>query len=69
MENETEKVEAFAKERGLRIVGEVPRSNEINYWEDQGMTVIEGDPDSDISKVFLDLAAQLLAEEEEENVQ
>lgn len=67
VENETEKVEAFAKERGLRIVGEIPRSNDINFWEDQGKTVIEGNPDSEISKVFLDLAARLLSEEEKEN--
>lgn len=63
VENETEKVQAFADERGLAIVGEVPRSNDINKWEDQGMTVIEGDPTSEISKVFLDLAQLLLSEE------
>lgn len=63
VENETEKVQAFAEERGLKIVGEVPRSNEINFWEDQGKTVIEGDPDSEVSKVFFDLAKMLLEEE------
>ncbi|MCQ2500462.1 MAG: nitrogen fixation protein NifH, partial [Lachnospiraceae bacterium] len=63
VENETEKVQAFAKERGLEIIGEVPRANEINYWEDQGKTVIEGNPDSEVSKVFFDLAKMLLEEE------
>ena len=42
VENETEKVEAFAKEAGLKIVGEVPRSDEITRFEDMGKTVIEG---------------------------
>lgn len=60
---EAEKVEAFAKEKGLSIVGEVPRSDEINRYEDMGMTVIEADPESEISKVFLDLAKKLLEEE------
>ena len=60
VENETEKVEAFAKERGLKIVGEIPRSQDINYWEEQGKTVIEGDPTSEISQRFIGLAEQLL---------
>ena len=45
-------------------MGEVPRSDEIIHWEEQGKTVIEGDPTSDISKCFLDLAALLWKEEE-----
>ena len=28
-------------------MGEVPRSDEIIRWEDQGKTVIEGNPDSE----------------------
>ncbi|MDO4490058.1 MAG: nitrogenase iron protein NifH [Lachnospiraceae bacterium] len=63
VENETEKVQAFAAERGLKVVGQVPRSNDINYWEDQGKTVIEGDPDSEVSRVFFDLANMLLEQE------
>ena len=50
VENETEKVQAFSEKIGVPIVGEVPRSDEIIRWEDQGKTVIEGDPDSEISK-------------------
>ncbi|MBR4183943.1 MAG: hypothetical protein IKQ56_09015, partial [Lachnospiraceae bacterium] len=55
-----EKVTRFAEERGLDIVGEVPRSADINRWEDLGKTVIEGDPESETSKVFLKLAKKLL---------
>ena len=64
VENETEKVQAFSKKSGIPIVGEIPRSDEIIRYEDQGMTVIEGDKDSTISKRFFDLAELLLKSEE-----
>ena len=64
VENEMEKVEEFSEKIGVAIVGEVPRSDEIIRWEDQGKTVIEGNPDSEISKCFFDLAELLLKEEE-----
>ncbi len=62
VERETEKVQAFADANGLRIVGEIPRSDDIIRFEDQGMTVIEGDPTLPVSRVFLDLAGRLLEE-------
>lgn len=65
VENETEKVQAFAEEKQIPIVGEIPRSDEIIRWEDQGKTVIEGDADSEISKRFFELAEKLLEEEAE----
>ena len=64
VENEMEKVQAFSEKIGVPIVGKVPRSDEIIRWEDQGKTVIEGNPDSEISKCFFDLAELLLKEEE-----
>ena len=64
VENEMEKVQAFSEKIGVPSVGEVPRSDEIIRWEDQGKTVIEGNPDSEISKCFFDLAELLLKEEE-----
>ena len=66
VENEKEKVQTFAEKVGVPIVGEVPRSDEIIHWEEQGKTVIEGDPTSEISKCFFNLAELLW--EEEENV-
>ena len=51
---------------GIPIVGEIPRSDEIIRWEDQGKTVIEGDAKSSISRRFFDLAEMLLKAEEEE---
>ena len=64
VENEKEKVQAFSEKIGVPIVGEVPRSNEIIHWEEQGKTVIEGDPVSEISRCFFDLATLLWKEEE-----
>lgn len=63
VENETEKVQAFSEKIGVPIVGEVPRSDEIIRWEEEGKTVIEGDPESEISQCFFDLAKRLLEEE------
>ena len=64
VENENEKVQKFADENGLKIIGEIPRSAEINRYEDMGMTVIEADQTLPISQCFLDLARKLLEGEE-----
>lgn len=45
-------------------MGEIPRSNEIIRYEDQGQTVIEGNSESEISGRFYDLAKKLLESEE-----
>ncbi len=60
--NEEEKVASFAKERGLRIIGDIPRSDTIIQYEDQGMTAIEGDLNSEISQRFIALAKELINE-------
>ncbi len=63
VENETGKVRAFAQEHGLEIVGEIPRSDDIIRFEEEGKTVIEGDPSLEVSRIFLDLAQRLLETE------
>ena len=60
VENETQKVRSFAEERGLEIVGEIPRSDDIIRFEEEGKTVIEGNPDLEVSRIFLDLANKLI---------
>lgn len=60
VENETEKVTHFAQTNGLKILGEIPRSNDITRYEDQGMTVIQGDPNLAVSRIFMELAQNLL---------
>lgn len=64
VENETEKVQAFSERIEVPIVGEILRSDDIIRYEDQGKTVIEGDPELPISKRFFALAELLLKEEE-----
>jgi nitrogenase iron protein NifH len=56
-------VRAFAQEHGLEIVGEIPRSDDIIRFEEEGKTVIEGDPSLEVSRTFLDLAQRLLETE------
>ncbi|MCD8232391.1 MAG: AAA family ATPase [Clostridiales bacterium] len=63
VENEYEKVSAFAVEHGLDIIADIPRSADIIRYEDMGMTVIEGDPDLPISRIYLELAKKLLSED------
>ena len=65
VEREEEKVRAFADANDLEIVADIPRSNDIIRWEDQGKTVVEGDPDAEVSQQFIKLAKQLLSEETE----
>lgn len=60
VENETEKVTHFAQTNGLKILGEIPRSNDITRYEDQGMTVIQGDSNLAVSRIFMELAQNLL---------
>ena len=62
VEKEREKVEAFAEKSGIPIIADIPRSQEIIHYEDLGMTVIEGDPELEISRIYLDLARRLLEE-------
>ena len=63
VENEEEKVRAFADANNLEIVADIPRSNDIIRFEDMGKTVIEGDPALEVSQAFLALADLLLSEE------
>jgi len=62
--DEEEKVKKFAAERHLEIVGDIPRSDDITRFEDEGKTVIEGNPKLPISQKFIDLAQTLLHDKE-----
>jgi nitrogenase iron protein NifH len=64
VENEEKKVREFAEKTNLEIIADIPRSNDINRYEDEGKTVIEGDKTLEISKRFFELAALLSADEE-----
>ncbi len=58
--DEEAKVKAFAEQHHLPIVGDIPRSDAINQFEEEGKTVIEGNPELPISQIFLQLATSLL---------
>ena len=60
VDQEYEKVSAFAKANDLTIIADIPRSDWIIKYEDLGMTVIEGDPDLPISRTYIELAKTLL---------
>ncbi len=64
VENEEEKVRAFAESAGLEIAADIPRSQDIIRCEDKGMTVIEGAPDCEAAKRFTELAKKLIKEDE-----
>jgi nitrogenase iron protein NifH len=64
VENEEEKVRAFAESAGLDIAADIPRSADIIKYEDMGKTVIEGDPECETAQRFLELAKKLIAEDE-----
>jgi nitrogenase iron protein NifH len=65
--DEEEKVREFARERGLEIVGDIPRSDDINRFEEEGKTVVEGDPTLPVSRKFMDLARLLLSDPEKDS--
>ena len=65
VEGESRKVEEFASQKGLPIIARIPRSDDIIRFEDEGKTVVEGDPELEVSRCFLELAEKLLKEEEE----
>ncbi len=67
VENEEEKVRAFAESAGLDVAADIPRSADIIKYEDIGKTVIEGDPECETSKRFFNLAKKLIAEEEQDD--
>lgn len=61
--DEDKKINEFAAERGLQVVADFPRSDEINEAEELGKTVVEYFPDSDIAGRFLKLADRLISED------
>ncbi len=61
--NEREIVEDFVAEQGTRLIGVVPRDDAIQLYENQNMTVIEGDVNLSISKKILEIADSIIRNE------
>lgn len=62
IDNEREIVQKFADERGLEIIGDIPRDKNIQKYENMCQTVIQGDPELAISKEIMALAKRLVEE-------
>ena len=60
VENEYDRVKAFADGAGLPIVGDIPRSDDITRCEDEGKTAVEGCPDGSTAGSFRNLAKLIL---------
>lgn len=67
VEKEREKTEAFAAKKGLEILADIPRSDDIIRFEEEGKTVIEGNCELPVSRIYIELARRLWKEEEERN--
>ncbi len=63
VEDEREKVEAFAEKNRLSIVADIPRDPAFQTAEDAGKTIVELAPESPLARNFFDLADRLLSEE------
>lgn len=62
MPDEDKIVGTFAEELGIKIIGDIPRDNNIAIFEEQNQTVIEGNPELPISRLIMDIAQDLVAE-------
>lgn len=60
VQNEKAAVEKLCKDLDVPLLAHIPRDDEINRWERENMTVIEGNPYSASGKIFLDLADYLI---------
>lgn len=59
-EGEDELVEKAAEEIGTRIIKKIPRDQTIQAAEAQGKTVVEAFPDSEVAKIYMELAKTLV---------
>ena len=60
-------MKAFADKLGVPIVADILRSDDINRFEEEGKTVVEGDPTLPVSGKFMDLARLLLSDPEKDS--
>lgn len=60
VEDEYAVVKAFSDKHGIPIVADIPRSREIQRCENKGLTVVEANPESELSRIYRKLAATLV---------
>jgi nitrogenase iron protein NifH len=62
VDNEGEIVSHFAEETGVQILGDIPRDKNIQRFEHENKTVIQGDPELAVSQTLIELANRLTEE-------
>lgn len=62
--NEKASVTELCETLGVPMLAHIPRDEEINKWEKENKTVIQGNPGSNAGRIFTDLADRLINEEE-----
>ena len=62
IEHENERVAQAAQEMNTTVIGEIPRSGDIQACEERAMTVIQGAPDSEIAQAYQALAQAILSQ-------
>ncbi len=58
-------VRNFAQGIGAEIIGDIPRDNNVQFYEEKNKTVIEGNPDLNISRVVMEIARGIVGDKEE----
>ena len=61
--HEEESVAELCETLGAPLLARIPRDNDINKWERENKTVIEGDGGAAVSKIFLALAAEIMGKD------
>jgi nitrogenase iron protein NifH len=59
IDNEETIVRQFAQKIGADIIGDIPRDNQIQFYEQQNKTVVQGAPDAPVSRTILDIAKRI----------
>lgn len=59
IDDEENIVRQFAREIDSEIIGDVPRDNHVQLYEEQNKTVIQGNPDLPISRTILGIARRI----------
>ncbi len=60
MADEVERVRDFAQEMDTSVIGVIPRDTAIHAFEEQGKTIVEGDPAHPTSARFFELARTMV---------
>jgi nitrogenase iron protein NifH len=58
--DEYEKVKMFSDDKKITITGIIPRCNDINIFEEEGKTLIEGNINHEVSKIYMNLAKEIM---------